>query len=242
MEINLDPIQKQIDTTTNESQFGVTPVPYHTHTGIDSPLIDTKNLESFVNVNWSKYFRWFTFFESLDGYSKQGNAPTIDETGVILTTTNVGGNFSHLLKNPATNILKFNTNTKFKLDINPGAGCFTSSTIYLTVGTWGIGESYFGFEILDGVLYGSSSNPDTIATNKTTLATLSDSVSTYTLEARLYDKGRIDFYLDNVQKGTVSTEIPIKQSFADIVFFYLKTDNAAVKTITIPYFEYIQER
>jgi len=215
-------------------------VPRHTHNGTDSVQINYDDVLNLEDLLWNKFFYSHTFFESVDGYTKTGTA-TIDGTGVTLNT---GSTNSALVKEPlvqaAVGSLDFSKESRIRFGIEFGASSLSAVTARFTFGTFGIGENYYGFEITNAALSGSSSNGDTSSSNAISLATLVGGTS-YELEARLFPKSGIHFYVDGAKKGILRSELPSGTS-ANLMEAGITTTNASVKTVVISYHELLQKR
>jgi hypothetical protein len=212
----------------------------HTHSGIDSQIIQLKDI-SFDTSLWDKYSYWSTFFESIDGYSKQGNAPTISEIGVTLATAASLNSTSTLLKDPQVNLIpNFNKVSRFRLGIEFGASSLSNVQATFSLGTYGVGEVYYGFEVSGSTLKGSSSNQNTGSSNAITLKTLSVSTN-YELEARFTPNRSIQFFVGGNLVGILRNELPVDTN-SRLLEFYIKTTNSTAKSVIVSYYEVFQTR
>lgn len=196
---------------------------------------------------WDISFYWNTIFESLDGFALGGNVPTIDPVnfgGVNLTTTAVANNSSYLYKiigDGQQSPVVFNKKTRIKYHIDTSV--LTNITAFFTLGTYGIGEEYYGFEIVNGVLKGSSSNADTGSSNAITLMTLSAS-TTYILEAKYNPNDKIVFIVNGIEVGIIKNELPTPDNMGlgFLCNAQVKTTDTVAKTINLKRFFILQEK
>jgi hypothetical protein len=199
---------------------------------------------------WRNLYYYSFQYESLDGLSLQGNVPTIDSTGITMATAAVLNSTSGIVKDAtAQKALTFGKRQAFRLTLEFGAASLSNVTAHFSVGVFGIGENYYGFELANSTLKGSSSNGNTSTTNAVTLATLSGATS-YEIEACLDPIAkRVVFLVNGVEKGNVTTEIPSGTSasgvltpLGNIIDWQIKTTDANAKTVSIGNFELIQQR
>ncbi len=222
--------------------------------------IDKQNLTRFIrdevmssviyDAIWKNVYYYSSQFESLNGMSLLGNAPTINDTGITMATAAVGSSTSGIIKDAiAQKVLTFGRNQSFRTTLEFGVGSVSNMSAHFTVGIYGTGNNYYGFEILNGALSASSSNDTTLATTTIALGTLS-ALTTYELEARL-DSSRksIVFSIDGVEKGIITTNVPngINTLGNPITNGYMydwliTTSDANAKSVSIGNFEYLQER
>lgn len=64
-----DPTQQAIDKTAKDAEFNLAPVPYHTHNGTDSPLINFPAIPNFPRIACLVVFGSDTSVEVGDGVS-----------------------------------------------------------------------------------------------------------------------------------------------------------------------------
>ncbi len=183
------------------------------------------------------HYKISTFFESIDGYAKQGNVPTLDELGVHLATAASLNSTSILFKQPTNNILSFREKSYFKIVVT--FDNISNVVAYLTVGQFGISEEYYGFELSGATLKGSSSNANTGSSNAINLKTIS-AITTHELKVQFNPNDKVIFYVNDVEVGSLKTELPSNNAFSIIPFLQIKTTDTSSKTMHIDYFEYGQ--
>lgn len=216
-------------------------IPRHSHTGIDSDQINYDDVLYLEDLVWRKYFYYYTFFESVDGLTRTGTV-TIDGTGVTLNT---GAGTASIIKEPlvqaSVGSIDFAKHSRIRFGVEFGAGSLSSVVAYFTLGTFGIGENYYGFNISNSTLRGSSSNANTTASNAIDLQTLSVSTS-YELEARFYPNvKKIIFSVNGVQRGILRSDLPTGTS-ANVLSAIIGTTDSATKTVVVSYHEILQKR
>jgi hypothetical protein len=82
--------QTVFDKSLNDSQFGVGPVPYHTHNGTDSPLINSTT----INVSGSTQLSGAVIFAAGTGLSVSQSGQTITYTNTNSSTVGIFGDGS----------------------------------------------------------------------------------------------------------------------------------------------------
>lgn len=222
-----------------ESQAGQYPSTLDFRAAVEQILGDILT-DKFLDKAWERV-RITTVFESLDGYTKAGNVPTIDSSGVNLLTAASLNSTSELSKTPISlYVLKAAPNSRMRLSVTFNTGALSNSESHFVVGAYGAGNNYFGFETLNSALKGSvSKNGGSKSTVE--LGTISTG-QYYDLEA-IMDKGnKVIFLVDGVEKGVISDNVPdTNDIFSSLLEFYLKTTNASAKSASVSFFDYIQE-
>ena len=161
-----------------------------------------------LDVVWSKFFYYPSFFESLTGWSltdSSGNSHC-DADGLHLETGGVATNKSSVIKMSSyQNIINFWKTIKFHTDFNISS--VTAVEADMGVGEIGVGMTTrgFGFVVDNATLKAVSQN----GTSQTsiTLQTINNT-STYSLEAIFYPSTKIVFFVDGVEMGTITTNLP----------------------------------
>ncbi len=203
-----------------------------------------------LDIFWKRIFHYFTYFESLDGSFQDlvGAASNIsNNTGQALEfETDVHTNdYAALLKMPmAQNLLSFDSQSRFRTGI-----IFSHKTkqeIFIHVGDNGMGYGsvlgYYGFKVVDGILYGETNNYSSSTTLK--LKTI-DTAVRYELEARYYPGERAMFFVDGEEMGIITATLPLPTIGGinrDLFQIEIKTTENATKAMTLSFLEYIQER
>ncbi len=178
---------------------------------------------------------WHTFFDSLDGFTvtgTNGGAVTLSASAVILgkDTTSLNG-LASLIKTPLYPMTAYTWDKprKFKArvniactDMNHTRAVFAIGNILTPVST----GRHFGFYLDETMgLVGTVADGTTQAT--TALMTLV-SGTTYLLEAILTPGGNVEFFVDGVSKGTISTNLPTGTTDSGQVFkVRVSTDGVA---------------
>lgn len=214
-----------------------------------SPTLELKVVEDAVSdtildIVWNKYFYYYTFFESLDGFSTTGTV-TIGSAGVQLVTGGSAGDKAAFKKVPLNqNILDFNKEQRFRCNFETTS--VTAVRSFAVVGNrFSANQSYYGIGIFDGVVSGMVSDGTTLGFANLNLTVAANENHDY--EARLYPGSRVDFYVDGVVRGSIAytSILPQNTNTTYNTNFYeigLETTEAVAKTMHVSEFEYIQQR
>lgn len=208
-----------------------------------------------LSLVWKNLFSYRTNFESLSGFSVStsagGGSVTLNSDNVNLTTGSTSTNFAELAKDwldigIPTFSQPSNFRTSFSFTATPA-----NLTAYIVVGSvQSTGTSYYGFKVVNGTLYGVSSNNGTGAEKTVSLVTgLTDDI--YGIEARYIPSKGITFYVgvpggaladSQSPRGTLTSNLPspalaVNQSIMDVKII---TNTSLAKSLTISYFDYLQ--
>ena len=186
---------------------------------------------------WKKIFHYLTTFESFDGFTLSG-VPTIDGTGITLTTTGDDENEIQVTKQPAwQGLITFSQQSYFKTAVSLSQ--VTNQEIYITVGNKDT-THYYGFKIIDANLYGITYDGTT--ENAVLLQTVT--ATTYNLEARYSPSDKVIFLVESVEKGVSASNLPSPAETANVQLMdtRIKAKEAEVKVIQLSFFEYLQKR
>lgn len=210
------------------------------------------------DLEWKKLFHYFTNFEALDGFAvtaSAGSSVVIPSSGdrVNFTADATSGHLAELTKGYlnfglATFSQKSNMRTSFSYSATPAV-----QTTYIVTGSISAtGTSFYGFKIVNAVLYGVSSNNGT--NNETTVQLMTGLTSDiYNVEARYTPNVGISFYAQdgssaiinyNTPKGMISTKLPNPAQTTNTVVMDIKltTNEAVQKILTVSFFEVLQYR
>lgn len=183
-------------------------------------------------------FHWLPVFESLDGYPNTGTV-TISSSGFVRLatagTTNATSTMSKQLAY-SSGLLTWNKNRKMRTMFDPVTTA--AQLIYILVGNRA-NNDYMGFKIIDNTIYGVSNNGSESTLNCGTFTT---PVAGIALEFRFFTTDRVDYYVDNVFKGSIKTNLPIgTTTYANQVMdLYIKTTEDVAKNIDISYWDFWQ--
>lgn len=188
---------------------------------------------------WRNTFHWFTFFESLDGFTVAGTT-SVNGNNVLITTGATSGNKAEVNKQPSwQGLFTFSRRSNFR-----SAFVLTSvesQTIYITVGNKDV-AGYYGFKIVNGNLYGVTSD----GTNENAILLQTVVASTgYNIEARYQPHNKVVFLVNNTEKGSSVTKLPeADETTANlhIMDIEIVTNENVAKTIQMSFFEYLQHR
>ncbi len=208
----------------------------------------TTTADAIFDVVWKKTFHWITFFESLDGYTKDG--ATLDAYQVLLATKAQAGARAYIQKSAAwQGLATFSERSYFRTSITMPKETTAAKqyVAYLTVGNpLGAGATeYYGFKINDGSLYGVASSLGAATEKQVLLASMTDAI--YNLETRYVPGKDIQFFVNpsvvnQSPKGTLPA-VTLSSGVNTMLFTAsIETKNAVQKALQFSYFEYFQRR
>lgn len=197
---------------------------------------------SIFDAIWRNTFHWFTFFESLDGFTVAGTT-SVNGNNVLITTGATSGNRAEVNKQPSwQGLFTFSRRSNFRSAF--ALTSVESQTIYITVGNKDVtpNKGYYGFKIVNGNLYGLTSD----GTNENAVLLQAVSASTgYNIEARYQPKSKVIFLVNNIEKGSSVTKLPkADETTANLHLMDIEivTNENVAKTIQMSFFEYLQHR
>lgn len=204
--------------------------------------------DKILDLVWTKYYYYSTFFESIDGYTQTtGGTGSVDisDTRIAVNTGATNGSSAELQKNPTNQtILRWDRESRFRINFDVSAT--TNQEIRIAIGdaSNGIQDSHYGFWVDDSTLKGTASNGTTSAS--VTLKTISSSTP-YDIEARFYPGKRVDFFVDGKLLGSITDQSKLPsadttKTFIPFFTFYIENQAGEVKIAECSWFEYIQER
>lgn len=211
--------------------------------------------DQIIDIVWSKYFYFNSYFESEEGWDVVTQAtPAVDGGGLNLETTNVADDRSSAAKyNNFEGVLSFDFPSRFRTNLYLTVDTTAADLDYsLSVGS-GIPsttESAYGFRVEDDELFGIARNGTTETKLKLTDINPSQGggieAFPQILEARFYPGYRVDFYVSNegefdpILRGSITTTLP--SGNGALANFDLYTRTTTVKAAFVDFVEYIQQR
>jgi len=234
MEQDLEQLNKRI--TELENKFNnQTTVPVKLDRYLDpesKDVIATVMKERIFDLFWSNVFFISSVFEGVDRYVVTGSA-TVSSVGLLLSTSS--GSCSANLDSKDDNPLLIDKKTYL-------------STI---VGIGDVSEVVFQVDILEGIGFRIDAGTikgytyDGSTTNELSIGTAADNTP-YRLDLRYDPRGKVDFYVDGVLKGTVTSNLPpIATTDPSYIINYTndpKTGGSGVTSAEVTYFALMQER
>ena len=190
-------------------------------------------------------FHWFTVFESIDGYYKgvtETGAVTIYTTHVTLETGATLNSTAQLVKAlDYPYYFNFTWDKKREFKTRIFFNNITAQEIWIIMGEGGDSGNtlnHIGFKIIDDILYGTSGNET--AESWDNLGTIS-ATTAYDLKAVLDPGVSVKFYVNEVEKGSVISNLPTGTTRANIfIKLYIKNTEAVNKTIHISMWDFWQ--
>ena len=172
----------------------------------DGSKIDIKGDVSLDSVFYNKRYI-YTAFESIDAWTEYstgtGNSdPTLGEVSLDTGATISSIADIHCEVFVEGDAINFSKNPYFQTPLRLSS--ITNQTVYITNGHYS--DDCFGFKIIDGDLYSIHVKAGTSYTNAITGITLTN----YNIYKAIYTSGsKIEFYVNDVLKITVTTNLPI---------------------------------
>ena len=215
---------------------------------LSKEIIEDVVSDRIIDIVWNDYFYYSTFFEGSAGYriDFSGSGSTvIAATHIAVKTGTTNASTAYFQKRPANQkVLKWDKESRFRLQFDVSE--VTNQEVRMSVGdsSDGVTDSHYGFFVDNAILKGTSSFNTT--TETVTLLTITAS-TTYNLEAQYFPGNRVDFYVNDDFKGSVSdgNKLPSKEAtavYTDFFTFFIKNTAAEAKIAECSWFEYIQQR
>lgn len=199
-------------------------------------ILDEILRDKVLDIDWLYNLRFTSFFESKDSWSATAGI-TFDGSGdLVFTTTAVNGNSQNMIKTPSRQTILDWANNKQRFRTSFELTSVSNVTAWWTVGTRGTTEHY-GFEVVNNVLYGTTADGTTKKT--VALKTILASVI-YKIEARLDPLRKVIFYVDDVEVGVISQNIPLSPNTQDFLNFNITTNEAAIKEMYMSFVDFQQ--
>jgi hypothetical protein len=200
--------------------------------GIDVNSIDNVSSGSFERND----FHWYTLFESIDGYEKVG--VTMGNSYITMVTDGgVTANSGYLLKLNEYNPIEINWNKGRTIRTKVYFADNTNQTIYIITGQPSSSGEHLGFKIVDGIIYGSTSGG---SETNLSIGTITPGTA-ISLEAKFTPFSKVDFYVNSVFSGSITTNLPSSTQFANkLLSIFMTAGESLVKTIKLSYWDFWQ--
>ncbi len=203
-----------------------------------------------IKTLWENTEIYNPMFESLDGLSLTGTVPTLNDTGITMTTDTVANSVSGIIKDGLSDFhLTFAKWSAFRVRAEWQAGSLTASTGHFIVGAYtanaGANANFYGFTVSGTTLNGVTCNSDTGTPTTMALMTIATTPSVYELEARYTPGKSVVFLVNGVEKGIITTTLPysdFEEQIGAIMDWEIKTTNTDAKTVIMGAYSFIQER
>lgn len=182
-----------------------------------------------------------TSFESFDNFivNKTGTGTiTYDGAAVILSTGTTSGSAVEIFKNYDYPINEMSWSKVRRIRSKVRIGTNTSQEIHILSGDL-YNYRHIGFQVVNNLLYGTVADGSTEAT--LLLETLIGSAIRL-LEAVLTPGVECRFYVDGVDKGAITTNLPTGTLNAyNVILLYILNSEAADKTLALSEWVFLQE-
>lgn len=208
-----------------------------------------------IDVVWDRYFYWAMAFDSVtEGWATSiagsGTGGAVSFTGGIATLTshNVSGDVTSVEKNSNNDLIDWSKHSRFRFDFNP-SGSVSNVIRRMLVGRELNGVNYYshyGFSVSGSTISGICGDKTNNAQSSVVLKTGITSSDLIRCEARFYPNSRIVFYVDGVEKGSLSTNLPKTDNDTgynpELFYFGVETAAAANKSMILSFMEFIQQK
>lgn len=195
---------------------------------------------------WNDYFQYRTHFESLDNFTATSvhttNAGNVGlQDGGVIISNNVsptGGDSMSLSKSrPTDSRFDFVSDSRFRCT----AAFVTNANQEISIVCGVLSAHAYGFMLDDGALSGLAQTGSGSRSKVTILSPIA--VDTfYVLDARFFPEiGKVEYYIDGVLKGTITTNLPTTNNTFLWVGKVL-TDNTTQKAMQMWDVEVMQKR
>lgn len=165
-------------------------------------------------------------------------------------TSGTVGNTGIVTKSPtfSDDIIRHDRETRFRCSVTSSVSPINDALTYITtiddVYVFGEKASAVGFKLQSGVVYGVA-HADGNET-ATVIGEYEASVPQI-LELRYFPRDRVDFYIANEYKASISTNLPVSTGQTDAVIDYIAVTAETITlnkpaTIDVDYFEFMQTR
>ena len=195
--------------------------------------------DAFLRIFWDKFYYYNTFFEGIDGFNKV-NSIVIDGGGALVTSPGTGTAFADINVDVAAFLggLSFARESRFRTVVR-----FTTNSaqdIFMAIGNPTVaGEDSYGFFMDDATLKGFA---QTAPGSRTTTVLMTPATgTTYTLDARFYPGNKVEFFVDGIPRGTVSSNLPTTAGTV-IWDVHVLESAASAKAVFVGSIEYLQKR
>ena len=183
---------------------------------------------------------FFTFFESIDGYSVAGDGTIVmSELGLIFTTAAFIGSFanmSKLLLDWTPVLLTWDKRRKLRLGIMTYG--YTNQQIWVGLGGL-FNERHVGFKVNNGTLYGTVADGSTEAT----LNLGTPGTSSKALEVVFIPGVSAEFLINGASQGTITTNLPTGLDLAyGLLTALLYANDTAITRMRLTYWEFWQDK
>lgn len=208
-------------------------------TNVLYPLGACRGHQDDLRINsWGvRPFVWKTLFESLDGFwnnSSGTGSAVLGSTKLTLATGATTGGIGQLIKNPNyVPTLSFTRRRKFKTTIQ--VSTTTNQTAYIVIGL--VGNHLLGFKIINNTIYGVTSD----GTESTVSLQTVVAATNYELECHFTPNVDARFYVNGIDKGSITTHLPTSATELYIANTYIVNAADVNKEMTLSYWQFEQE-
>lgn len=201
-------------------------------------IIEDTVTDRITDIVWDDYFYYHTFFESIDAFDITGTVAA-GAWGFTMTTAATTNARSRLQKQPTyQKILNFNKESRFRANFQLDS--ITSNDAVVAVGKVSTTPTfYYGFRVTNGTVKGITYDGTT--ETETTMTTITANTN-HDYEARFYPGYKVDYFVDGIFYGSISTNLPTGTTNINFYEFDISTGEDVAKDMKISTFEYIQNR
>lgn len=251
MAITLEELNSRVEALENKQVSLPYPLDYNSQQVI-SRTIDTFLPDKVYRANNETYFKYFTFFESLDGWGltdTSGGSSGIGFQSVNLTTGTTLNQASSIGKDPIyQDILSYDAPAEFKTAFQLGVSV-ANVEFFAGIGVGGNGAAtnHYGVLAINNNLYGVVNNGGT--QQQVLIASGLLTTNSYLVKVQFFPGDKVIFYVkdttDNVlkEKGIITTNLPT-DVFTNWAFFEVVNKvggGGSAKTVNFSFMEYTQK-
>lgn len=214
--------------------------------GLGKAAVDAAIAAHAAVINAHEGLYWRTTFESIDGYYEEcegAGEASVNQIRLHLKTGMLLNDYTILCKYPWEPIYPFTWDKGRRIKTRfTRPGNVVGAEAWLVTGwggVWGATSPHLGFKVIDGTLYGTVADGTTESTLELATIGISDKVL---VEAVFKPGAGCRFYVDGVDKGAITKNLPSGTSGADYMMYLdIKTTVATQKDLVLSEWIFLQE-
>lgn len=198
-----------------------------------------------LDTVWNNYYYYASTFDTLDRYTTAaaGAAQYINSQGLVLETLATTNNETSMLLEISPDLVSTKRPCRFRVSNMMSETTLVNwqANVLENKGHFPEGHSYVGVSMEDGTIYGISTNNEvSVGVTKVALQTYQANIY-YKMELRYFPPNKVDFYVNDVYKGTITSNLPTHQPYY-LMDIGIGTKTNATRTSQTSYFDFIQEK
>lgn len=248
MTITLEQLNERLTALENKQVSFPYPLDYNSQQVL-SKTVDSFLPDKIYRFNNETYFKYFTFFESLDGWGLSDSSAGSSGVGfqsVVLQTGALTNDASSIGKQPVyQDILSFDAPAEFRTAFQLSTSV-ANVEFFAGIGPGGNGAAndHYGVLAINNNLYGVVNNGGT--QQQILIASGLLTTNSYLVKVQFFPGDKVIFHVkdttDNVlrEKGIITTGLPT-DVFTNWAQFEIVTKTTAAKSVNFSFFEYTQK-